>query len=214
MENIQLSEYQQWLSNIKDRVRQVQQHIVRTANTSLIFFYWEIGQQITEKQQQSQWGDKVLEQLSKDLKTAFPDLTGFSVRNLKYARRFFTFYEKTIGQQPVAQLQQLPMFQIPWRQIENDSILSLVSRELQGDETEIRSIVSTKLEAADVDAFLSVPFSHHYEIILKIKNEIDRWYYIKQMAQNFWSVRHKLLNNCLNQDCSRFIDFQDYSIVS
>ena len=40
------------------------------------------------------------------------------------------------------------------------------------------------------ERFLAISFSHHYEIILKISEEKDRWYYIHQAAVNFWTVRH------------------------
>ncbi len=66
-------------------------------------FYWNLGREIFEKQQQAKWGAKILDQLSFDLKLEFPDTQGLSKTNLKYCSRFYQFY--TIGQQPVDQLQ-------------------------------------------------------------------------------------------------------------
>ena len=59
---------------------------------------------ITEKQ--TAWGSKFLEQSSQDLRTEFPNIQGFSERNLNYCRQFYQFYVSSIGQQLVARLEQ------------------------------------------------------------------------------------------------------------
>jgi predicted nuclease of restriction endonuclease-like (RecB) superfamily len=62
-------------------------HVV---NGIVIEFYWDLGKMITENQ--SEWGTKFLEQVSKDLKEEFPDMKGFSVTNLKYCRLFYQHF--------------------------------------------------------------------------------------------------------------------------
>ncbi len=116
------TEYINWLKEIKDSVRNAQIKTALVANASLIEFYWNLGREIFEKQQQAQWGAKILEQLSADLQSEFPSIKGLSKTNLKYCSRFYQFY--TIGQQPVDQLQItenkqinniMPLIlQIPW----------------------------------------------------------------------------------------------------
>jgi predicted nuclease of restriction endonuclease-like (RecB) superfamily len=70
--------------------------------------YWEIGNAILTRQQNEGWGTKVIDRMSYDLKTAFPDMRGFSPRNLKYMRKFSEAWpDKEIVQRTVAQ--------IPWR---------------------------------------------------------------------------------------------------
>lgn len=105
-----LADYQDWLNTIKQRVQSARLRVALAANRELIQFYWELGAQIAEKQAQSQWGDKLIPQLSADLQKAFPDLKGLSASNLKYCLRFCQFYAGTaatpFGQQPVDQ--------IPW----------------------------------------------------------------------------------------------------
>lgn len=71
-------------------------------NTALIDFYWELGKMITEKEHH--WGDKLIEQLAKDLKEEFPGIKGFSKSNLAYAKQFYKFYHGPIVQQAVGQL--------------------------------------------------------------------------------------------------------------
>ena len=111
-----LAEYQEWLNAIKQRIVSVRLRMALSANRELIVFYWELGALIAQKQAQSQWGDKLIAQLSTDLQKAFPDVKGLSGSNLKYCLRFFQFYTSPqgvsatdgdtglIGQQPVDQL--------------------------------------------------------------------------------------------------------------
>lgn len=93
------------LSDIKDQIGRAQVKAALAANQELIKLYWEIGRKVLDKQENSEWGSKILESLAKDLKSAFPNMKGFSLRNLKYMRQFAKAYHK-IGQQAVAQ--------IPW----------------------------------------------------------------------------------------------------
>jgi predicted nuclease of restriction endonuclease-like (RecB) superfamily len=99
------SDYKTWISELKLKIRSTQIKAAVAVNSTLIQFYWELGKMIVEKQAQTSWGEKLLEQISNDLKDEFPDMQGFSVRNLKYCRLFYTFYKDfSIGQQVVAQL--------------------------------------------------------------------------------------------------------------
>lgn len=119
--------YVQWLGELKNRVQQVQIKAAVSVNTELLKCYWEIGQQIIEKQATSSYGDRLLERLSSDLSAAFPTIKGFSKNNLQYIRRWVAFYTIKNVEQAVPPLAskngtscstfvQLPpdMLQIPW----------------------------------------------------------------------------------------------------
>lgn len=54
----------------------------------MICLYWKIGKAILEKQEVEGWGAKVIDRMSKDLCNEFPDMKGFSARNIKYMRKF------------------------------------------------------------------------------------------------------------------------------
>lgn len=99
-------DYKVWLADIKLKVRNAQIKAALKVNTELLTLYWELGADIVAKQAAAKWGDGFLLQLSKDLTAEFPDMKGFSERNLKYIRAWYLFYsqEDTIGQQAVAQL--------------------------------------------------------------------------------------------------------------
>lgn len=105
-------EYKTWLIDLKNKIRSSQIKASLLVNSFLIEFYWEIGKMISEKE--NIWGEKLIEQVAKDLKNEFPDLKGLSTRNLKYCRQFYIFYQNSIGQQPVAQLTSNHFNKIPW----------------------------------------------------------------------------------------------------
>ena len=86
------NEYQQWLANLKKRIKQSQIKAAVKVNTELLELYWSIGSDIVKKQTESDWGDGIIEQLSLDLRLAFPDIKGFSSRNLWYMKKWFLFY--------------------------------------------------------------------------------------------------------------------------
>ena len=95
--------YLNWLGVLKQQFRQTQLKAVVKVNQALLQFYWHLGNEILINQQQTQWGDGFLTQLSQDLMAEFPEVKGFSARNLKYIRQWRSFYA-AIGQQAVARL--------------------------------------------------------------------------------------------------------------
>ena len=105
-------EYVQALSAIKKHVQEAQVKTALSANKELLKLYWYIGQTIEEKQSQHNWGTGVIEQLVEDLQNEFPGIEGFSKRNIFRMRAFYLAYEKV--PQPVAQITDLPIFNIPW----------------------------------------------------------------------------------------------------
>jgi len=79
--------------------------VTLAANSAMVLVYWDIGRTILEKQQQQGWGAKIIDRLSHDLKSAFPDMSGFSPRNLMFMRSFALAYpESEIVKQLVSQL--------------------------------------------------------------------------------------------------------------
>ncbi len=99
--------YDEFLRELKERIRSAQVRAALAVNRELVLLYWQIGREILSQQQQQGWGAKVINQLAKDLKKAFPEMKGFSPRNLKYMRAFAEAYpDETFMQQLAAQ--------IPW----------------------------------------------------------------------------------------------------
>jgi len=99
--------YPAFLSGLKVRIREARVRAALSVNRELILLYWEIGRDILQRQQEEGWGAKVIERLSTDLRKEFPDVKGFSPRNLKYMRSFAEAWPDPVFVQQVAA-------QIPW----------------------------------------------------------------------------------------------------
>lgn len=86
------ADYVMWLKELKGKIRSVQIRAALAASQELILFYWELGREISQKLAETDWGAKVIDQLAKDLCSEFPDMQGFSRRNLYYVKKFYEFF--------------------------------------------------------------------------------------------------------------------------
>jgi predicted nuclease of restriction endonuclease-like (RecB) superfamily len=97
--------YSGWLADLKSRIHTAQQRASLAVNREMVQLYWQIGQDILARQAAQGWGAKVIERLSQDLRAAFPEMKGFSSRNLKYMRAFAEAWpNEEFVQQAAAQL--------------------------------------------------------------------------------------------------------------
>ncbi len=71
------ADYSAWLSDLKARVEHARQRAALSVNRELVSLYWQIGREILERQRRQGWGAKVVDQLARDLRAAFPDIRGF-----------------------------------------------------------------------------------------------------------------------------------------
>ncbi|MCD4746480.1 MAG: PDDEXK nuclease domain-containing protein [Bacteroidales bacterium] len=102
------SEYTEWLNELKIKIQSTQIRAALSANKEMILLYWEFGKELYEKQEEKGWGNAVVDSLAKDLREEFPNLKGFSRRNLFYMKSFYIFYK--VDFEKVQQL----VAQIPW----------------------------------------------------------------------------------------------------
>ncbi|TVQ77764.1 MAG: DUF1016 family protein [Flavobacteriales bacterium] len=155
------------------------------ANAESLRLYFTIGHDLDFEISRNAWGDKILEAVSARLQQELPGLRGFSASNLRKMRIFYQSWNQSFKICPSVtdklQIQGLAEI-LP---TVSDKITPL---EFKGNDGEISEILMSQ--------FFFISFSHHYEIILKTKDEKDRWYYIHQSAVNYWTVRH--LRNELN----------------
>ena len=90
MENgIDISKYKKIFENIRQEILKSQYKAMQAVNTEMIYMYWNIGKIISDN---VKWGNKFIENLSIDLKTEFPEIQGFSSRNLRNMRNFYKEY--------------------------------------------------------------------------------------------------------------------------
>ena len=101
------ADYAAWLAELKTRIHNAQQRAALAVNRELVLLYWQIGRDILDRQGREGWGAKVIERLAQDLRSTFPDMKGFSPRNLKYMRAFAEAWPDTEFVQGV-------LAQLPW----------------------------------------------------------------------------------------------------
>ena len=168
-------DFKSWVSQLKQDIRSAQIKAAIKVNTELLRLYWRMGADICEKQKSASWGDGWLKELSRELMTEFPDMKGFSHRNLQYIRQWYLFYnqEHTIVQQVVAQLEDVNVQQ---------HVAKL------GDDMRQQHVAQIS-----EDVFFSVPWGHHLYIISQCKDVSRAVFYLKKTVENGWS-RAVLLN--------------------
>lgn len=99
------SDYPAFVADLKERIRAAQVRASLAVNREMVLLYWQIGHDLLARQQQEGWGAKVVERLSRDLRLAFPEMTGLSLRNLKYMRAFAQAWpDESIVQALLAQI--------------------------------------------------------------------------------------------------------------
>lgn len=152
------TDYVQWLSDLKQRYRQSQIKAVVRINQSMLEFYWSLGRDIVALKAESKWGNGFFTQLSKDLKDAFPNETGFSERNIRYIRKWYLFYFERITKlhQVGAEMPDIKLHQV-------------------GAELDMP------------DDFAHVPWRHHVEIISNSNSLDEALFYINQTISGNWS---------------------------
>ena len=86
--------YKQLFATIKQQVQSAQVKAALAVNSSLIHLYWNMGKMIAENQALFEGRNNYVEQLAKDLRAEFPDMHGFSKRNIFTAGDFTFLFRK------------------------------------------------------------------------------------------------------------------------
>ena len=178
--------YVQWMADIKQRFRQSQIKATVRVNTAMLEFYWSLGRDMVELRAESKWGSGFFDQLSLDLRTAFPEETGFSVTNLKYMKRWYAFYnERVVNRQQVVD-------EISAVQSDEPNV---VVRHQAGDElgAAIRQqpVDEKSQQVVDQlqfpDSFGLIPWGCHILIFSKCQTLDEAIFYINKVTEEGWS---------------------------
>ena len=170
-----------FIKDLKNRIISSRYHVAKMANMESLKLYFSIGKMIDERFQKEKWGSKILDDVSERLQQELPGLRGFSGGNLRKMRIVYQAWNeyKTICPSLTDKLENNHL-----------SIRSSLTTELKDEYKTVCSSMTSKLGSEHIKAFFSISFTHHYEIILKIKDYDSRWYYITNAANEFWTVRH------------------------
>jgi len=168
---VKQADYRQWIVSIKQRVQASQIKAAVAVNRELLELYWFLGEQILEKQQTAKWGDGFLGQMSKDLLAEFPEIKGFSYRNLRRMRQWREFWQldDSIWPQLVAKLS------LDWPQP--------VANTTGHGEKLVSKVNSTN--AAQLVS--QIPWGHNVVIIQKLKDPTEALFYVQKTIENNWS---------------------------
>lgn len=180
------NEYKNWISELKLKVRSAQIKAAIAVNKELILFYWDLGNMLSDKIKTSNWGDKVLENVSKDLKDEFPEMKGFSKTNLKYIRMFYDYFSSNfvIGHQAVDQLQSI---EIQSNKISQQAVDQIEKVEDKTHEISSNAVNPDKNQLIVQQLVAQIPWGHIIIIITRIKNVEEAFFYIQKTKENNWS---------------------------
>jgi predicted nuclease of restriction endonuclease-like (RecB) superfamily len=89
--------YAALLDDLKARIRTTQIKASLAVNRELTLLYWHIGKAIVERQQREGWGKSVIDRLARDVRAAFPGLSGFSPGNVWRMRAFYLAYSQEVA---------------------------------------------------------------------------------------------------------------------
>ena len=152
--------YLQLIKELKQNIIQSRYEASRLANRELLKLYFTTGLMLSKKAASEKWGAKIIGQLAADLQSELPGLKGFSRRNLMNMKQFAEAYEDTQFVQSLT------------AQIGSDLIVQSTTAQLQND----------------ADMFYSISFTHHLILLNKCKNVEERLFYIRNTAQQYWSI--------------------------
>ncbi|MCP3939890.1 MAG: DUF1016 domain-containing protein [Desulfobacteraceae bacterium] len=196
--SLKTPEYRNWLTDIKQRIRQAQVKAASQVNRALLTFYWEMGADIVERQKTSKWGSGFLKQLSADLMAEFPDMKGFSHRNLRYIRSWYLFYSQAIANLATS------CCQIESHVVEQFSEQKPVENAGQA---------VPQLKGQQVVAKLTqVPWGHNLVIISKCRDVTEALYYVNKTIEHNWSrnvLTHQIESGLYHREGKAITNFTD-----
>lgn len=178
-------DYIDWIDEIKKRYRKAQVKAAVKVNSELLLFNWQLGRDLVIKKAEEKWGSGVVEQVSLDLRNAFPSVKGFSAVNLWRMKQWYSFYANdNQASSAIEKLEKDMSF--------HDEKLSQLGREMH----EKLSQDGKEMEFPEIFGY--VPWRHHVEIVTKCKSVDEALFYLRGTIEEGWS-RNTLIN-CLKSD--------------
>lgn len=180
--------YSKAIQIIKSAILKSRYRAATLVNRELLSLYYSIGKYISENSRNHFWGTNAIETISIQLQQELPGLRGFSPVNLKRMRQFYEAWEHIFTNSLPITIEINPADQ----ESTTESFSQI--RPLPADEIQInlltinRPLTTDDLQSSDLDNFLSIGFTHHYELLIKINSLEERLFYINCCALEFWSV--------------------------
>lgn len=178
MEQHQISQtYEIAAEAIKSAILQGQYEAAKGVNRIQLATYFSVGKYVSANTRQGVWGTGALEAISTRLRQLLPGLRGYSPESLKLMRKFYEGW-KSLDAGKIADNASKRNSVIAITELEKSSAVQLPIRELQ----------FTNSAGFPIDDFFNVPFTHHIQILSKVKLLDERLYYIHRCAEEHMSV--------------------------
>ena len=176
------TEYASWIHEVKERYRNTQIKAAVKVNSEQLLFNWMLGRDLVTRKAEEKWGTGIVEQVSLDLQNEFPNIKGFSARNLWNMKKWYLFYSSS------------SQFENKIKHIADSLNTSVIKLHQVGAEMqEVDFLHQAGAEIAFPSLFSYIPWRHHVEIITKCKDINESLFYIQRTIQEGWS-RAALLN--------------------
>ena len=166
--------YADFLLQIKAQIKSSQIKAAVSVNSALIQMYWNAGEMIATNQALFEGRNNYIEQLAKDIKAEFPDISGFSRSNLFSIRQFYLFYNSISVQQAVG-LKEMDIGETNNQQLTEQMPDSLQQAVPPNDISNVLSLL------------VQIPWGHHILILTKVKDTEAALFYLRQTIEQNWS---------------------------
>lgn len=188
-----ISNYRNAVSTIKQAILQSQYRAAKLVTGEQLSLYFGIGCYVSANSREGTWGTGAIDRISEQLRRELPGLRGFSASSIKDMRAFYEYWGQFINRQPSAADLQIP---------DNNTVIDIDSFALQK--------WSPMAVEINREEFLSISFSHHIEILHKIKDIHEVLFYIHQTVLHKWDkydLRERLKSGLYQQQQSATNNF-------
>ncbi|MFI5149488.1 MAG: YhcG family protein [Bacteroidia bacterium] len=187
---IRSKEYKDLLKTVKSQIQSSQIKAALTVNRELLTLYWTLGKIISDKQKQTTWGGGLIIQLSMDLTREFPEMKGFSERNLFYIQQWYLFYSQSLKKLP--------------------QLVAVIEKSVKLPQL-VAVIKNGSANYKLMELIKRIPWGHNREIISKCKDLNEALYYILESIRNNWSrnvLIHHIENNLFKRKGKAITNFK------
>lgn len=172
------SDYAAWLSEIKRRYISAQIKASIKINMEKLCFNWSVGRDLVMRKAEERWGSGVVEQLSFDLKEAFPQEKGFSSRNMWRMKQWYLFFSTTEANEKLTQLV------AELQKVESPYLINMP-----------QTVAVLNVESSFPIVLGMIPWGHQTDIVSKCKSVDEAMFYLRECILSGWS--RQTLNNSL-----------------
>lgn len=180
------------IEEIKQQIRRSRYQAARAVNRELLVMYFNIGRILSERIKEEDWGSKILDRISKDIREEFVGIRGFSRPTLVRMRQFYAHYRfLEIGSAVMNQIENSEIGPSLMGQLEEKEIGQSLPAQIETEK--IRPSMMAQIGDIDPNEFLKVffnlSFTHHIILIQKCSDFTERFFYMQEAVRNQWPYR-------------------------